>query len=290
MRSLKHITTAQKINMGGIFLDQAIPSGLVERVDPFVLIHHWNKPLPGGQHQRDVGVGPHPHRGFSPVTLVFKGGVHHRDSRGGESCTYEGGAQWMNSGSGIIHSERPVQSLARDGGDFEIIQLWINAPAVRKFDTPEYFSLQKDKIPLMSLDSDNISVAIVAGKFMNLSGPVYSAVPLTILRLDFTPSGSVELPIPKEFNLCVYQLDGQLRLNDTFESHAKQLSVFENDGSYISIKCIQPGQAVLMTGKPIHEPVVSYGPFVMNNYQEIQEAISDYQNGKIGTLVENFDD
>ncbi len=288
MRSIKFINKAQKVNMGGIFLDQAIPAGPIDQVDPFILIHHWSKSLPGGQHQRDVGVGPHPHRGFSPVTLIFKGGVHHRDSGGGDSQTFAGGAQWMNSGSGIVHSERPLKSIAENGGEFEIIQLWINVPKSHKMDTPAYFSLQKEDIPMISYSENQISTAVIAGEFEGIRGPAQSVTPMIILRLDGQKSEKVEIPISKNYNLCLYQLDGEFLINGMQNSIAKQLTVFHNDGDKIALECINPGRLVLLAGEPIQEPVVSYGPFVMNNYHEIQDAISDYQDGRFGTLIENF--
>jgi len=125
MRTVKNKSKADKVNMGGIVLDQALPYRGTDQIDPFLLIHHWTDELKGNQKQQNVGVGPHPHRGFSPVTFIFNGGVHHRDSKGHESVVLSGGTQWMNSGSGIIHSERPTKELAENGGKFEIIQFWI---------------------------------------------------------------------------------------------------------------------------------------------------------------------
>ena len=137
MKVIKGIYSADKVDMGGILLDQPLPNGRLDSVDPFLLIHHWSDQLPGGQKQKDLGVGPHPHRGFSPVTLIFQGSLRHRDSFGNDEIVEAPGAQWMHSGKGIVHSERPSESLAEGGGPFEIIQFWVNSPAESKKKVPQ---------------------------------------------------------------------------------------------------------------------------------------------------------
>ena len=287
MRTIKHKLSAPTVNMGGILLEQAIPAGPIQQVDPFILLHHWKNSLPGGQKQQDLGVGPHPHRGFSPVTLIFKGGVHHRDSLGNSSENLADGVQWMNSGSGIIHSERPISSIAEKGGEFEFIQLWINVPASMKMNPPEYFSLHKQDFPAITKQKQ-ISVTVISGKYQNIVGPAKSNTSILILRLDGNKSETLTIPIPDNFNTCIYQLGGEFIINNDHISHSKQLTVFNNDGKNISISCTREGSMVLMAGLPIDEPVVSYGPFVMNTYQEIREAVRDYQTGQFGEVRETF--
>ena len=122
-RTIKQIIPSQKINMGGIFLQQPLPNSSIQQIDPFILIHHGALPVKKGKGQRESGVGPHPHRGFSPVTFVFKGGVQHQDSLGNNEIVLQGGTQWINAGRGIIHSERPTIEMVEQGGENEIIQL-----------------------------------------------------------------------------------------------------------------------------------------------------------------------
>ena len=128
-RSVKKIIAAQKVNMGGHILDQPLPVNGIDQIDPFLLIHHWKRNMKGGDSQKDVGVGPHPHRGFSPVTFVFEGAVEHRDSLGNRATVTKGGTQWMHAGKGITHSERPSKTIAEEGGLQEFIQFWVNTPA-----------------------------------------------------------------------------------------------------------------------------------------------------------------
>ena len=136
------VIKTRKVDMGGIILDQPLPYPGVEQIDPFLLIHHFEDYLPGDQDQKDLGVGPHPHRGFSPVTFIFEGEVHHRDSRGNEGIVSKGGTQWMDSGMGIVHSERPSQEMAERGGSYEIIQFWVNSPSSAKGNQPKILCIK----------------------------------------------------------------------------------------------------------------------------------------------------
>tara|TARA_B110000046_G_scaffold82788_1_gene91105 strand:- start:682 stop:1179 length:498 start_codon:yes stop_codon:yes gene_type:complete len=146
-RTIKKIITSQKVNMGGIHLQQPLPDRAVNQIDPFILIHHGSLPVKQGKPQSESGVGPHPHRGFSPVTFVFKGGVQHQDSLGNNEVVTAGGTQWIHSGKGIIHSERPSKEMVEQGGENEIIQFWVNTPSKHKMETPYYLPLSADKTP-----------------------------------------------------------------------------------------------------------------------------------------------
>ena len=287
-RSIKGVYPSVKVNMGGVVLDQPLPYRGLDMVDPFLLIHHWNGVLPGGQHQSKVGVGPHPHRGFTPVSFIFKGGVHHRDSKGHESIIYGGGTQWMNSGYGIVHSERPAKEFAQAGGPFELIQFWVNAPAKHKFDPANYQPLSAEDTPMVSSTDGKINIGIVAGSFLGKEGPIETHSPLLTLRLDIAKGGSMQIPIPADYNAILYPLDGSLRINGDRELKAKDMTVFSTDGEGITIEGLTETRAILLAGKPIEEPVVSYGPFVMNSQKEVMQAIQDYQAGKLGTLEEDF--
>ena len=276
--------------MGGFIVEQPLPHQEINTIDPFLLIHHASKKYTAGSNIKDLGVGPHPHRGFSPVTFVFQGEVHHRDSRGNSSAIRAGGTQWMHSGMGIIHSERPSKAMADHGGTMEIIQFWVNVPASAKMLQPEYMPLSVENTPTLKLD-DNISeVQVIAGDFESLSGPVNTHSPLLILRLDLRKGVSKEISIPKEYNALIYQLDGQLQFNKSIDGTIKQLSWFEIGGEGILIEAKQDTRAILLAGLPIEEKVVSQGPFVMNSESEIMEAMRDYQLGKMGFLVEDFEE
>lgn len=275
--------------MGGIILDQPLPQRHLDMVDPFLLIHHWDDTLPGNQLQSKVGVGPHPHRGFAPVTFVFNGGVHHRDSTGHESVVYGGGTQWMNSGKGIVHSERPSKDLATKGGRFELIQFWVNVPADHKFDQATYQPLQKEDTPQIESSDGRVSTGVVAGAFEGKVGKIDTKSDLLILRHDLKAGGRLKVSIPLDYNTLIYNLDGALSVNDQKQISEREMVVFNNDGPFIMLEAMADTRVILLAGKPINEPVVSYGPFVMNTEKEVMDAINDYQQGRLGTLVEKFD-
>ena len=288
-RSIHKIIPAQKVNMGGIILDQSLPVHGVEQIDPFLLIHHWANKMPGGQKEKEVGVGPHPHRGFSPVTLIFKGAVHHRDSLGTKSIIEAGGAQWMNSGKGIIHSERPPKDLAENGGDFELIQFWANTPANRKLEPAKYQPLTAEKTPSITSEDGKVKAGIVAGETLGKTGPIELMTPMLVMRFEIGEGGKMEVPIPKDFNAIFYLLDGKAEINGERHAGAKDLVWFKNDGESFSFEGLEETRAILLAGAPINEPLATYGPFVMNNQTQIMEALRDYQMGKMGVLIEEFD-
>lgn len=275
--------------MGGIILDQPLPNQQLNQIDPFLLVHHWNDRLKGGKKQRDAGVGPHPHRGFTPVSLIFKGGVHHRDSRGGNSIVMAGGTQWMNAGRGIVHSERPIKELAEEGGDFELIQFWVNAPASQKMIEPSYQPLSREETPWIESEDKASLIGLVSGEFEGKKGKIASSSALTVLRMEFKKSGKRELKIPKHYNCFIYLLDGALQINGR-RTESKDLCLFENNHEQIVIEALENTNAILLSGEPINEPLASYGPFVMNNQTQVMEAIRDYQMGKMGILIEEFED
>ncbi len=286
-RKIKNIIKAMTVNMGGFIVDQPLPAIDTDMIDPFLLIHHADPNYRSGRHERELGVGPHPHRGFSPITFVFQGEVHHRDSLGNTSIVKAGGTQWMNSGRGIVHSERPSKKLATEGGTMEIIQFWVNTPAAHKMKPPGYFALSKENTPVKVLDDGKSEIYVVCGNFGGLEGPARSFSPLLIQRLNLKQGAETFIPLPEDFNALIYQLDGELFFNDTKVS-ARHLTWFEQSDDGIALRAEEDTRAILLSGKPIGEKVVSHGPFIMNSKSEILRAFDDYQKGRMGVLIEEF--
>ena len=285
-RTIKKIITSQKVNMGGIHLQQPLPDRDVDQIDPFILIHHGSLPVKQGKPQSESGVGPHPHRGFSPVTFVFKGGVLHQDSLGNNEVVTAGGTQWIHSGKGIIHSERPSKEMVEKGGQNEIIQFWVNTPSKHKMETPYYLPLSADNTP--SIKKDKAMIHVVAGEFEDVIGPAKTYSPQTLLRLEAKSGADLLLEIPKSYNALIYLLDGEVESNGQ-TAGKKDMLWYNNDGEKIAIKVNNDSRFILLSGEPIGEPVTTYGPFVMNTEAEIHQAIADYQEGKMGQLIESFD-
>lgn len=288
-RSIRTSFPAQKVNMGGVILDQALPLRGIDQIDPVILIHHWRDTMAGGQRQNQVGVGPHPHRGFAPVTFIFEGAMHHRDSLGNSEIVEAGGTQWMHSGKGIVHSERPPKEIAENGGLFEIIQFWINVPKEHKMVNPYYKPVSKKDTPITTSDDGKIEVGVVAGNLNGTRGPVQTQSEQLMLRIEAKAGGKMDLTVPKNYNALLYQLNGAATINDDTESLPKLLTWFENDGDTIRIEAQEDTRLIMLSGVPIDEPLATYGPFVMNTEEELIQAMQDYQNGRMGKLEEIFD-
>ncbi len=289
LRSIKQIIPAFKVNMGGIILDQALPARGTDQIDPFLLVHHLDHTYPAGQRQQDVGVPPHPHRGFAPVSFVFKGGVHHRDSLGKSSVIYGGGTQWMHAGKGIVHSERPAKEVAEKGKSWELIQFWVNVPAKYKFSEPQYLPLSYEETPVMKSADGKVEIGIVAGKVNTVTGPIETFSPILALRMLYEKGGKLRLPVPKGYNAFIYLLDGGLTINGKQQTKGKDLIWLSNDGEFVDTAALENTRAILLAGEPINEPVATYGPFVMNSQAEVLQAVRDYQMGEMGVLNEIFD-
>ena len=286
MQVIKKTLPAYEVDMGGIPVLQPLPTANIERIDPFLLLHHHAGVVEPETRVRDAGVGPHPHRGFSPVTFIFKGDVHHRDSRGNSSIVRAGGIQWMNAGMGIIHSERPSKEFAEKGGEQEIIQLWINTPAALKMKEPTYQAVAQNDMPkLPGLAGD---VRVVCGAYGGLNGPVKGIFPLTVLMGALTKDDELGLQKPANENAMLYLLDGSGMLDGYGLVEGKTLYQFVENEISAKLKATEPTRFIYLSAQPLNEKVNHYGPFVMTTQTEILEAMRDYQMGKMGFLVEEF--
>lgn len=286
-RTVTNLLYAHPFDMGGLPIRQPFPTVKIEQIDPFLLLHHADVKVPTHLKPDHAGVGPHPHRGFSPVTFIFKGAVHHRDSRGNDSVVYAGGAQWMNAGMGIMHSERPSDDIHDIGGRQEIIQLWINAPSKNKMDQPAYFPLQESETPKYYTKDQLVTVNVFSGEVMGLKGPISALSPVNASTIEMKKGGRISIPVPNDFNAFLYLLDGKISLDGYGMTEGLHAVLFANDGDGISFEAIEDTRLLLMSGKPLNEKVVSHGPFVMNSETEILEAMRDYQMGKMGILIED---
>ncbi len=290
LKLIHKILPAQAVDMGGFPVLQPIPTQSVEQIDPFLLLHHARVKVPQNRKANDVGIGPHPHRGFSPVTFIFEGDVHHRDSLGNSSIIKKGGTQWVDSGQGIIHSERPSKALIEKGGYQEIIQLWINVKADKKMNPANYQALDEESTPMTESSEEGKTVRVVSGNFEGIEGPIQSNTEVIALRLNFKKGKEYQFIIPKEYNSFIYLLDGAVEFNGKFPVEGKNLIWFKNEGGTIQLKAESDFRGILLAGQPINEPLETYGPFVMNTQSQIMQAMRDYQMGKMGVLIEEFDD
>lgn len=284
-RTIKNILYAQVVDMGGMPVRQPFPSAKAERIDPFLLLHHADIKVPKHVATKHAGVAPHPHRGFSPVTFIFKGGVHHRDSRGNDNTIYAGGTQWMNAGMGIIHSERPPHDIHEMRSEQEIIQLWVNMPAKHKMDQPSYHPLTAEDTP--RIEMEKVIINVIAGELDGVKGKIPTLSPVNAFTVTFKKGGTYSFHIPPDHNAFVYLLKGKLNVNGTADVDQHFLFAFNQDGDGFEIEALEDASFLIATGQPLNEPVSSHGPFVMNTQTEVMEAFRDYQMGKMGVLIED---
>jgi redox-sensitive bicupin YhaK (pirin superfamily) len=252
-------------------------------LSPFLLLDYAG-PMEFSPTDERRGVGEHPHRGFETVTIVYEGEVEHRDSSGGGGRIGPGDVQWMTAASGLVHEEFHGREFARRGGMFEMVQLWVNLPAKDKMALPRYQSIVRNEIPTLRLPEGHGLVRVIAGEFAGSKGPAKTFTPMHVWDLRLTSDERTDLAVPDGYTTALVVLKGTLRVNGSEPIAAAEVGLFDRAGQSICIDCAQDATALLLCGAPIEEPIVGYGPFVMNSPEEIRQAIADYQSGKMGHL------
>lgn len=283
LRPVSIVTDSLLTNVGPLNVKQPLPVAALHDADPFILLHHAGpQPVePGVFHGR---VDPHPHRGFEPVSFVYRGSLLHRDSLGNEGSISSGEVQWITSGRGIIHSEGPSEQLLREGGELEIIQLWINLPAEKKMMTPAYQEIHRESIPTVSILGGAGTLQLVAGELEGLRGPATTQSPIMAAMGSINAGASGEINVPPMRTLLLYVLGGSLRLNNEHVVERHKLVVFGEHGQSITLEAREQTSILLLAGEPLEEPIMAYGPFVMNTEDEIRQAFLDFRQGAMGQL------
>ncbi|MGX2957708.1 pirin family protein [Ursidibacter arcticus] len=260
-----------------------------KNLDPFLMMD-YNPPryFDGGRKSDFRGVEEHPHRGFETVTIAYQGEVAHADSHGGGGIIGAGDVQWMTAGSGIMHEEFHSERFSQEGGMFEMVQLWVNLPKAYKMTTPKYQSIKSTDIPVVNFANNVGTARVIAGNLENVSGPASSFSPINMWDVVLNEGKSVHFDIPESHNLIILVLDGTVMVNRDKIVRRGELVTFENGGKYIELEANNNSKLLVLTGEPLNEPVVGYGPFVMNSREEIVQAISDVQSGKFGQITKNI--
>jgi len=286
LRKVKALLYAQQFPMGKIHVRQPFPSHFVEYPDPFILLHHAVIDIHPDADLRNEGVGPHPHRGFSPVTFIFDGAVHHRDSLGNSSVIENGGVQWINAGRGIMHSERPPENIHSIGSRQEIIQLWVNTPARDKMKPAEYHPYAAHQIPQVQSEDGKCTSAVAAGEIMGSKGPIQQTFPLNAAFVYGKSGGKLTCTFPAAQTVILYLLDGEIEIPGYGFVVKHNALLFDHSADAIEVVFKTKCKALLLSGEPLNQPIVAHGPFVMNSQTEIMEAMRDFQMGKMGILIE----
>jgi redox-sensitive bicupin YhaK (pirin superfamily) len=295
------VDSIQTLEGEGFLVHRAFPSKYIEDFDPFLLLDEFGPiNLPPGEAK---GAPDHPHRGFETVTYMLDGQFEHKDSQGNKGKLNPGDVQWMTAGSGVIHSEMPSKELMKSGGNFHGLQLWVNLPKKDKMIKPRYQDISSSKIPIAKTDDQNVRVKVIAGEALGAHAIIDTRTPIMYLHYTVKPGSKIVQRVPKEYNVFAYVINGKgtFGKDNKISAERGQMVIFRNDGDHVII-----GQGVngdnnssstasafvatrdldvlLIGGVPINEPIVRYGPFVMNTKAEVYQAISDFQTGKMGYI------
>ncbi|HDT5144153.1 TPA: pirin family protein [Klebsiella michiganensis] len=254
-----------------------------EQLSPFLLLdyagpHHF----PAGTGKR--GVGEHPHRGFETVTVVYSGEVEHRDSTGRGGVIGPGDVQWMTAGAGILHEEFHSAEFTRTGGELKMIQLWVNLPAKDKMTQPGYQSITADVIPDVELPNNVGHMRVIAGRYEDIVGPAHTFSPLNVWDLQLNQSQEITLHQPAGWSTALVVLEGEVVVNGEGSAREGQLVVLSQKGEALHLSASSNAKVLLMAGEPLQEPIVGYGPFVMNTKAQIAEAVRDFNSGRFGQI------
>ena len=258
-------------------------NGLQLEVSPFLMLDYA-----GPQYFKPAaeprGVGEHPHRGFETVTIAYQGSVSHRDSAGNAGTIFPGDVQWMTAASGVLHEEFHEAEFTKNGGVFEMIQLWVNLPAKDKMSKPGYQAITSAQIPVVKFATGG-HARIIAGELDGAKGPAKTFTPVNLWDVILKAGETVDLTVPEGHNTAVVLRKGDVTVNGSAKLIGEaKIATLGREGETITITAKEDSQLVLLSGEPINEPIASYGPFVMNTREEIMQAVTDLKSGKFGKL------
>ena len=268
----------------GFRVHNFIPSGYhldMRKMDPFIMLD-YNSKFHFPATDKPKGVGVHPHRGFETVTIAYEGSVSHHDSSGGGGTIHQGDVQWMTAASGVLHKEYHAEEFYKQGGIFQMVQLWVNLPAKDKMSTPKYQAIEHKDIP--TVEVENGFIEIIAGEYNQTKGVASTFSPVNMLNAKLNEGGKANFSFPANYNTVLLVIDGEVKVNNQEIVPTDHLLLFTNEGEDFSIEATENSVVLILSGEPLNEPIASYGPFVMNTQEQIREAFEDFNNGKFGTL------
>ncbi|EMF4615368.1 pirin family protein [Yersinia enterocolitica] len=254
-----------------------------KQLSPFLLLDYAG-PMDFTPTQHRRGVGQHPHRGFETVTIVYDGEVEHRDSTGKGGIIGPGDVQWMTAGGGILHEEFHSDAFAKRGGAFEMVQLWVNLPAKDKMTAPGYQAIRNETIPQVALPEGAGSLRVIAGDYAGKNGPANTFSPLNVWDIRLNQGKSAEFSLPDGWNTALIVLRGTVQVNGDAIARDAEMVLLDSAGSNVTIEANNDAVLLLFSGEPIDEPIIGYGPFVMNTQEQIAEAIADFNSGRFGSM------
>jgi redox-sensitive bicupin YhaK (pirin superfamily) len=270
----------------GFRVHNFIPSGFrldMERMDPFIMLD-YNSKFKFAPSARPKGVGVHPHRGFETVTIAYQGKVEHHDSSGGGGVISEGDVQWMTAASGVLHKEFHEKEWSKDGGDFQMVQLWVNLPAKDKMSKPKYQAIENASISKVPLANKGGEIEVIAGEYKGVKGTATTFTPINMLNVKLNQGAKAEFEMPASYNTGLLVIEGSILVNGTTIGPTNHFVLMANDGVQFTIEATDDAIVLVLGGEPINEPIAAHGPFVMNTREEIVQAFEDFNKGKFGFL------
>jgi redox-sensitive bicupin YhaK (pirin superfamily) len=257
----------------------------MKRMDPIIMLD-YNSKYTFEPSLEPKGVGVHPHRGFETVTIAYKGKIEHHDSSGGGGVISEGDVQWMTAASGVLHKEFHEKEWSKKGGEFQMVQMWLNLPAKYKMTTPKYQALENSKMSRFPLENNAGEIEIIAGEYQGISGAASTFTPLHLFNAKIKEGANANFSFPSHFNTGLLVVEGSIKVNNSQEVATDHFVLMANDGEDFVVEAISDALVLVFSGEPINEPIASHGPFVMNTREEIVQAFEDYNNGKFGSLAD----
>jgi redox-sensitive bicupin YhaK (pirin superfamily) len=252
-------------------------------MSPFFLLDYNSKwQVPPSYKPRGVGV--HPHRGFETVTIAYHGSIAHHDSKGNSGIIHEGDVQWMTAGAGILHKEYHENEFSKSGGLFQMVQIWVNLPSSYKMTPAKYQALESEKMGIFTLPDEKGIIEVIAGDYNGIKGPATTFTPLHMYNARLKKEAIVSFSFPESYNTGILVIEGEARLHNAESILENQFIFFGHTGENINIEALENSTLLILSGEPINEPIVSYGPFVMSTEAEIKKAYDDYYNGEFGVL------
>ncbi|MBD2067497.1 pirin family protein [Leptolyngbya sp. FACHB-671] len=281
------VNSVETLEGEGFLVRRPFPKSSFSAFDPFLLLDELGPiDLKPGQAK---GAPDHPHRGFETVSYILDGRLQHKDSEGHAGLLNPGDVQWMTAGAGVVHSEMPEAEFTRTGGRLHGLQLWVNLPQRDKMIAPRYQEIPAAQIPVAQTPDGSVTVRVLAGEALGAKAVIETRTPIIYLHYTLQPGAAIAQPVPQEYNAFAYVLDGSGLFGTEQEPGTDgQMVIFAQDGDEVAIAnpahAEQPLDLLLIAGVPLNEPVVRYGPFVMNTEAEISQAIEDYRNGRMGRI------
>lgn len=255
----------------------------MKRMDPFIMLD-YNSKFNFPPSEEPKGVGVHPHRGFETVTIAYKGKVAHHDSSGGGGVIAEGDVQWMTAASGVLHKEYHEEAFSKAGGEFQMVQLWVNLPAKDKMSTPKYQAIAHAEMTKHLLADKESFVEVIAGEYNGTKGPASTFTKVNMMNAKLEKGAKADFNFPAHFNTTILVIEGNVKVNNDENVPTDHLALFQNEGETFTIEAQEKSIVLVLSGEPINEPIAAHGPFVMNTFDEINQAFLDFNMGKFGYL------